>query len=393
MNRLQNIKTPFFLRLHTHRIYLFFVLVLMCFLQSSNTVSNPSEKVHKVAVVHPAIDKKNPIVCYLVERQKANGNKEFYLDVDSVNCGENVCKVVTVRMFWDEIGRYTHYELQDGEGLEKKEGAPFTSEDYKKLEWVLQNKNSELAHVFKDNLVTTDFIEHGAVDVDAVSGATSTVSPSETVEGAVWTCYTLWHWANGEIESQIKNITRKQFSEDDLIAEFLKNKDSDYKKFAIESFLFLGLKDTATVTEVVQQAVFSEYAVFKRAMDYIETIPAKHYYASVTYLFAKGDYKKRVACLNSVAKTNKGENTAYYNQLSKQIATFSYQEVEMFLSNLKQHQFSSDLLIEQLVNLLEADNFLIARRAYWFLLDEEENLHAKQKKKLKKFKKQYKDRL
>lgn len=370
-----------------------FLSLLMILVFQSNGLPNSTKIIHQVKVLHPAIDKDNAVDCELVEEILSDGTKQFYLDVDSVNCGEEICKVVTVRMFWDELGQYVKYELQEGEGLEKKEGAPFTKEDYKKLEWVLNNKNSELEHVFKDELVVSDFVEHGNVDVDAVSGATSTVSPDETVEGAVWTCFTLWHWANGEMVSEIRKITREKLTNENLIERYLNHHDSDYKTFAIES---LGLRkafDSITISEIEKQAIASEYKVFKVGLAYIESLPKEAYYTSVSHLFHQGDYKKRVACLNSVSETNKGENTVYYNDLSKGIASFSYQEVEMFLTNLKQNNFTSPILTQNLIELLKADNFLIARRAYWFLSHQEELLDKKQRKKLKKFRKKYKDRL
>ncbi|MGY6650251.1 hypothetical protein [Wenyingzhuangia sp. IMCC45574] len=381
-------KTIVFFRKTTLFLCLLLVLVLQ-----SNGLPNQKKTIHTVAIVHPAIDKDNAVECDLIEVVLSDETKLFYLDVDSVNCGEDVCKVVTVRMFWDELGRYVKYELQDGEGLEKKEGAPFTKEDYSKLEWVLNNKNSELEHVFKEELVVSDFVAHGNVDVDAVSGATSTVTPNETVEGAVWTCFTLWHWANGQMVSKIRSITRDKLSDEKLIKDYLGHPEAAYKKFAIQSLELRKSFDSLTVSAIEKQAITSEYSVFKTGLTYVENLKEELYYSSVSRLFKEGDYKKRVACLNSVSETNKGGNTAYYNELSKNIADFSFQEVEMFLTNLKLNNFSSPTLTQNLVALLKADNFLIARRAYWFLSNQEELLTSKQKKRVKKFRKKYKDRL
>lgn len=371
-----------------------FVLLGLVFLGLQASIPPNEVKItHTVSVIHPAIDKLKPIDCYLVEEVLEDGTKRFYLDVDSVNCGENVCKVVVVRMYWDELGRYTTYKLQDDEGLEKKEGAPFTKQDYIKLEKILRNKDSELKSVFKDELVTSDFIDHGNVDVDAVSGATSSVRPEETVEGAVWTCYTLWHWANGGMVSKIRDITSQYLSAKQLRENYLADKNIAYKEFAIEKLIQKKAYDSVTVLELESEAILGEYAVFKMALEYIEQLPKDVYYSAITTLFEKGSYKKRVACLNSVSKTKKGNNKDYYDTLSKKIRDFSYQELEMFLSLLQRNQYTSNTLLEELMPLLKADNFLIARRAFWFLSNQEQVLTKKQKKILKKFKKKNLEKL
>ncbi len=370
-----------------------FLVFLMVVLPSNSHLNN-SKTTHKVAIIHPAIDIHKPIECFLVEEILPNKTKQFYLDVDSVNCGENICEVITVRMFWDELGRYVKYELEQGEGLEKKEGVPFTAQDYKKLEWVLNNKDSELKSMFKNDLVASDFVEHGNVNVDAVSGATSTITPNEIVEGAVWTCFTLWHWANGEIKTKIREINSNQLTRKSLIDNYLLHQKEAYKKFAIESLQTKQVFDTVAVLEIEKAMLTSSYPVFKTGLQYVENLSEEKYYQSMLHLFNKGDDQRRIACLNAVSKTSKKENEFYYHQLSGTVQNFNYQEMEVFLTSVKLNKFIFPVLTEKLIILLKkSDNFLIARRAYWFLSDQETLLTKKQKRKLKKFKKKYKNRL
>ncbi len=372
----------------------FTFLVFLMVVLPSNSYLSSSKITHKVAIIHPAIDVHKPIECFLVEEILPNKTKQFYLDVDSVNCGENICEVITVRMFWDELGRYAKYELEQGDELEKKEGVPFTNKDYKKLEWVLNNKDSELKLMFKNDLVVSNFVEQGNVNVDAVSGATSTITPNEIVEGAVWTCFTLWHWANGEIISKIREINRNQLTHQNLIENYLHHQDDDYKNFAIESLQTKQVFDTVAVLEIEKAMLTSSYPVFKTGLQYVENLSEEKYYQSMLRLFNKGDNQRRIACLNAVSKTSKKGNEFYYDQLSKAVQNFNYQEIEVFLTSVKLTKFTSPVLTEKLIILLkESDNFLIARRAYWFLSDQEILLTKKQKIKLQKFKKKYKNRL
>ncbi|NJB83558.1 hypothetical protein [Wenyingzhuangia aestuarii] len=371
---------------------LFFVLpVLVWMLFSFVPVTNGIQ--HKVAIIHPAIDKKKPIECIVVEVPADSIHKKyFYSDVDSVVCGEDICEVIILRMFWDEFGQYQRIEFKEGDELEKAEGKRFTKKDYQKLEEILRNKKSQLKDVFKEELVIGDVIEHGSEDVDAISGATSTVNESETVVGAVWTCFTLWHWANGELVSSIRNINAKGISNQKMIAVYLKSDTLKAKEFALEYLSKRRVYDSITVNAVVEELKKGDYNLLRTGLDYIEnTTDNTKYYQMISRVFDKGDYQKRVACLNSVSSLGREGSTNFFTQLSTQISTFNYQEVEMFLSIAQQNNYSSSVLKQELIQLLKSENFLIARRAYWFLSNQENT--KKEKRKLKSFHKKYKERL
>ncbi|NIJ44830.1 hypothetical protein FHR24_001269 [Wenyingzhuangia heitensis] len=367
-------------------------LVTVFGLQSSTT-PNPQQKVHNIEVFQPAVDKVKPINCKLVEETLLDGTQRFYVDVNSVNCGENICEVIVVRVFFDELGRYQRIDLEPGDELEKAKGKPFTKEDYSKLEEILNNKNSELKVVFKEDLVTSDVVERGNSDIDGISGATSSISPSETVEGAVWTCYTLWHWANGDVVKNIRKIRAHQLKNTDLVTDFLQRTDFGYQQFAIDYLTERKVYDSVTVSAVKQEGIQGDYPLFKEVLSYVEQSPDTTYYKVIKDLFEKGNYKKRVACLNSVSFLQKQQNASFFDELSTQINTFSYQEVEMFLTILQLNSYKSTVLKTELIKLLNNSNFLIARRAYWFIGNNHLELSENQQKKVSGFQKKYENRL
>ena len=123
-------------------------------------------------------------------KEKEGAADQFYMDVKTVVCGDSQCRIDTVRIFWDELGMYDRLVLPKGIQLEKAEGEHFDQADYKKLDAILADKNCSLKEVYKEEVVGTEATE----GVDGISGATIILNNKDYVKGAVWTCYTLWHW-------------------------------------------------------------------------------------------------------------------------------------------------------------------------------------------------------
>lgn len=170
---------------------------------------------HKIQVIHPGKDLKEPVETILVERlNKNNKTLEFYVNVESVICSDNSCKIVPVNIFWNANGEYNRIELEEGGYLEKIKGVEFNEADYLKLDGILKNKNSALADYDINEIINKNnkskqqgFNFNFNADFDAVSGATIiTINESETIVGATLTSYTLWHWVNGPIPQIIKKI-------------------------------------------------------------------------------------------------------------------------------------------------------------------------------------------
>jgi len=136
--------------------FLLLLFPLWVFIQSGNTISENKTKeiTHNIAVHHPGKGRDNIEHVELVEIQNKKGlSVEFYMDVESVICLEEVCKIVPVRIYWNNIGEYIKYELEDGVTLEKYEADFFEKEDYSKLQSILSNFNSPFKNVRVDEIL------------------------------------------------------------------------------------------------------------------------------------------------------------------------------------------------------------------------------------------------
>jgi hypothetical protein len=187
-------------------------LGLLLMLLSSFSFKPKTEEVkHKIQVIHPGKHMDQPIESILVEKLKKNGETlEFLINVESVICTNNTCKIVPVNIYWDKFGAYNRIELEKGDYLEKLDGEEFSKREYRKLDKILKNKKSVLANYNIDEILVADKAtesEEKLKNIDAVSGATILSIPDmETIKGATLTCYTLWHWVNGDVSKRIKEI-------------------------------------------------------------------------------------------------------------------------------------------------------------------------------------------
>ena len=343
---------------------------------------------HKVYLKHPGVSLTDSIPCTLVQTQpEIEGPDEFYMDVKTVVCGDSQCRMDEVRIFWDALGFYDRLVLPPGVELEKAEGKNFTLADYTKLNSILSNAKSSLREVYKEEVVGSETSE----GVDAMSGATIILNTNDYVEGAVWTSYTLWHWVHGGVGTIIRDISGAALSIEEL-QTWLEEDDIKTKIFAIEQLTKRKSYHTKTVDRVQALAKTEDYVLQKRLITYIEEAPAELYYAIMLSLFSKANQQLRLQCLNALLQTKHTIPEGYYDQFCDQFSSEgSYQEHHLFLSILERKNIKSTKVIKLLLSLLKHDNFLIARRAYWFLQDQQLSLDEQHQ--LKWFYQTNKDRL
>src|SRR5690606_34732908 len=122
----------------------------------------------------------------------------FFRNIFTPVCLTGECKPVYINFYWDLLGNYTHYDMPEGEILTKMDHDEFSEDDYTKLQDILINSSSLLKDVEMEDLISTG-TEHLADSVDAKTGATLKSIKKEIIEGAVYTCYTLWHIAYGSV--------------------------------------------------------------------------------------------------------------------------------------------------------------------------------------------------
>ncbi|WKB80521.1 hypothetical protein QYR09_12245 [Cellulophaga lytica] len=352
-------------------------------------VQSNNEIKHHIKVHHPGKGQNNIEDAVLVEvKGKNNLPVSYYMDVESVICYENLCKIVPVRIIWNTIGEYQKYELAKGVALEKYEGEPYTEEDYSKTQKILLDVDSPFKSIRIDEILTT-VKSHDIVD--AVAGETLLeLNEDDTVDGASLTCYTLWHWAHGAVVEKIKEVTASNFSSKNYIAYL--NSDNLQKQLFALTYVNLQKKYEKDVVAAVTQNTLKNNNLVRNAILYAENGSEDTYLSTLKTFITKGNTKLKIAALNSLLNANTRLNSNYVTDLSLVVRkNITYQETALFLRILQQNkQAVTSNLISNLMPLLQKD-IVISRNVYWFLKGE--NLTTLQQKVLNNFAKKHKNQL
>lgn len=174
----------------------------------------------------------------------------FFRDIFTPVCLDDVCKPVRITLFWDLLGNYLRYEVPKDEPLTKLDHADFTAADHAKLQEILLNENSLLKDFKMEDLVDSSS-QRLSDSVDAVTGATKNTVKGEVIEGALYTCYTLWHLAHGATVDDIKKLTRKKLDEP-MLHRFLRSDNFHYVYFALDEVMDAqGLVHDAYLADVL----------------------------------------------------------------------------------------------------------------------------------------------
>ena len=168
-----------------------------------------------------------------------NQPDHYFGEIFTPVCYSRTCLPVFINFRWDLLGNYVTYELSKGKKLTKSDHLEFDEKEYEKLQEILSNENSILKNYKADQLVSSTESAN-PTGVDAVTGATIKSIQREVISGAVYSCYTLWHIAHGDISAKLKQHTERRFSNDDLFIRFLNSSNYRYQYWAIDKTLIAG---------------------------------------------------------------------------------------------------------------------------------------------------------
>lgn len=167
----------------------------------------------------------------------------FFRNVFTPVCLTGECKPVYINFYWDLLGNYNRFDFPPGQVLTKMDHKEFQPADYDKLQAILSKPNSLLKEVSMDDLVGKG-TENLADSVDAKAGATLKTVKNEVIDGAVYTCYTLWHIAHGKVVGEMEKIT-ESYRSDALLHRFLTGNNHHYQYWAMDRVI----DQTGTVSE------------------------------------------------------------------------------------------------------------------------------------------------
>ncbi len=144
-------------------------------------------------------------------------------------CEDSSCYDAEIHFYWDPMGNFKTFKINLANPLTKLDHIPFSKSDYKKLLNILFIKSPSFVYLKRSQLV-----EEVNSGIDGMTSATATQVKEDMVHGAIYTCYTLWHIANGQIIIDVKKHTAKSLNEK-LIHKLLTSENVEEHFFVIEN--------------------------------------------------------------------------------------------------------------------------------------------------------------
>lgn len=201
----------------------------------------------------------------------------FYADILTPVCIDGVCKPVFIELYWDLTGGYAGYGIYQDKPLTKFDHDEFLPGDYKKMDQLLADNNSvlrrkELSDLFDEQPTEVKKIEFQGEELDAVSGATKKEIKESIVEGALYSCYTLWHLIHGEASQKIETYLDSIYS-DALEKRMLFSEYGPYQYYALkamESADFLTYSDRIAAIFGTAKPLTRTYLLKKMPADMLD---------------------------------------------------------------------------------------------------------------------------
>jgi hypothetical protein len=343
---------------------------------------------HPVRLSHPAINQLSPFDGILSQQIDAQGFVISYsIPVDSVICGGGICEVIEVHLFWDLLGNYLRLELPPGGNLTKRGHAAFSVEDYAKLDRILSDEHSLLQQIGVDVVAKWS---HPSDAVDGVTGATTKSEKEGTVDGALYTCYTLWHWAHGPAAQAIRSISAATVPNAQLARLLQQGTDAE-AIFAGRQLTTRKQFDPANIDSVITRAAQGSDLLMEAAIAYFRAQDDEACIRATETLFLKSAPQQRIQLIKTLSDHKDEVPNGLYDRLSHHLPDLRQLEIHHFLGLIQRRDSHSETVVKNVVPLLDHSSFLIARRAFYFLI--EQPLTTQQELRVQEFRKKFEGRL
>jgi hypothetical protein len=300
----------------------------------------------------------------------------YAMDIVAEVCLDAKCKVVKATLYWNAAGGYDRIETPPGMPLTKKEHDPFTRDDYDRLDEILADRDSVLRDHTLAYLAKEAEAGENAGGVDGVSGATPGSVRDAVVKDAAWTTWVLWHYVNGEIVPQLRDMTRKSASPA-YVKHLFASPNPDEIDFAldlVETDQAVSPQFANDVLHVVQTGTPHQVERAVRVLD-LMTGDKKALHRNLIESMPRMNPNHMPLVIDFlVSQPNLPEETLEH--LTRPLDQMPYYPVHLALQCLEKRRFFSGRTEQDVARLLDHKEFFIARRADEFLSKHQPELAA-----------------
>ncbi len=291
--------------------------------------------------------------------------RSAYRKISTGVCIDGECRRLQISVYWDLTGRYLGFELPAGEFLSKSGHRPFSSEEYQRLHVLLANRYSALANYKLEELVHVENASSG--EVDAVSSATVKEVLGSVVDGAVYTCYALWHIVYGNSQREVQKLALQYFSEE-LAMQLLASADSETRIWALNHLGKLGLWSGELEQNVLRLIGSRNYYLAERAISSFpqNMIDSPVLQKKIVALFETSEYQvKRLLALKLMNATVLSDELK--NGLAASLPNYRGPLALNVLDLFIRHRVNDVPTCLQIAKLLDGEDKLLAKKAFDYL--------------------------
>ncbi len=274
----------------------------------------------------------------------------YYALIKTPVCIDEICKPLHVKIYWNLLGNYAGFGLYNDEALSKFDHEYFDKDDYQKMHNLLLNEKSilrqrKLEDLYDKSKKRKEQVTYKGVEVDAITGATKKEIKESVVEGALYSCYTLWHLVHGQAYLKMQQHLENIYSIE-LSTAWLYSPYADYQLFALKNLETSSYK-------LHQNRIIDLVKITKPSIrTYIlKKIPADFWQEQAIaeklfQLFPAIDVNTRTILIQKIEKAH----DSAFEQLSHQLTNMSKNQLSMYLTKLgRSPEKMNKVLLENLV--------------------------------------------
>jgi hypothetical protein len=342
-------------------------------LPRSEAADSKTTVTHKLELTDP-VTPGEPAQTYSVRQLRdENGFPVAYcMSFETPVCIDEQCRIVSCTMYWNGLGYYERLEYPADTPLTKRKHVPFEPSDYARLDEILKDRGSVLGTISLEALVPQAAKDASPerplpedMEVDGWSGATPSTIKLSVVEDAAYTSWAMWRWANGQIVPKLQRLTRQSCTPR-YLRHLLRSEDRRDVDFALKHLLEFddGFgRFTEDLLHVLETGDREHVAL---ALKYLDRAPpdqrSQLYERLIDACRRMKDNLSPVVLDYFAAKPELPPETL--EALTRILDRSPYFQIHLVLRMLDRRGYFSEEVESNIVELLDNDNFFIARRAY-----------------------------
>ena len=273
----------------------------------------------------------------------------YYADIITPVCIDGLCKPVYIELYWDLLGKYAGYGVYSEQLLTKFDHEIFTAKDYQRLHELLLNPHSilerrKVSDLYDIGQPRAEKIKFNGEEIDGITGATKKEIKTSIVEGALYSCHTLWHLTYGDAAKKIKAQLPLIYN-DSLARFFLESNHEVYQFYALKKLVKTDFesKINQLIPILIKGNPLIRAYLLKKMPKSLLAHPL-----IVTKIFRNFsflDFNSRTLLINRLQYSNSVAAIA----LAEQLSIMSKKQLQIFLNQLEVHeQLQSEILLKHL---------------------------------------------